>query len=136
MIDAVGFIGVGHLATYLVEGLRKANPDLTILLSKFKGDFTASLAKRFAATAVEDNQAVVDGADLVVVSTRPDNMVSACERVSFRPEHTVVSTAAGISLATLEPAVAPAPPGSRRCSHRAGALRGGAFPTGSGSHRP
>ncbi len=108
MIESVGIIGVGHLATYLVEGLRKADPNLEIFLSQFKGDFTESLAERFSATAVADNQAVADCTNLVIVSTRPGDILAACEAVSFRTEHTIVSTAAGISLAILEPAVAPA----------------------------
>ena len=51
MVESVGIIGVGHLATYLVEGLRKASPDLEILLSRYKGDFSETLAERFAAFA-------------------------------------------------------------------------------------
>lgn len=108
MIESVGIIGVGHLAGYLVEGLRRADHELTILLSRFKGDFTESLVERFAATAVADNQAVADGTDLVIVSTRPDEIVEACESISFRSEQTVVSTAAGVPLAALAPAVSPA----------------------------
>lgn len=108
MIESVGIIGVGHLATYLVEGLNRADPNIKILLSRFLGDFTESLAERFGATAVADNQAVVDGTDLVLVSTRPADIVAACESVTFRPEQTVVSTAAGVTVAALEPAVSPA----------------------------
>jgi len=108
VIESVGIIGVGHLATYLVEGLNRANPNIEILLSRFLGDFTESLAERFGATAVADNQAVADRTDLVLVSTRPGNIVAACESVAFRPEQTVVSTASGVTVAALEPAVSPA----------------------------
>jgi len=108
VVECVGIIGVGHLATYLVEGLRAADSEIQILLSLFKSDFTESLTARFAATAVADNQAVADGTDLVIVSTRPDDIVAACEAISFRPDQTVVSTAAGVTLAALEPAVSPA----------------------------
>ena len=108
MIESVGIIGVGHLATYIVEGLKRAEPSLEILLSRFLGDFTESLAERFGATAVPDNQAVADGTNLVLVSTRPGDIVAACESVSFRAEQTVVSTAAGVTVAALESAVSPA----------------------------
>jgi pyrroline-5-carboxylate reductase len=108
VFDRVGIIGVGHLATYIVEGLRIAGPDLEILLSRYRGDFTESLAARFGATAVVDNQAVVDGAALVLVTTRPGDIVAACRSVSFRPDQTVVSTAAGVTLESLKPAVSPA----------------------------
>jgi pyrroline-5-carboxylate reductase len=108
VIESVGIIGVGHLATYLVEGLKRAEPSLKILLSRYMGDFAESLAVEFGATAVDDNQAVADGTNLVLVSTRPDDIVAACESVTFRPDHTVVSTAVGVAVALLEPAVSPA----------------------------
>ena len=108
MIDSVGIIGVGHLATYLVEGLKRAEPSLEILLSRYMGDFTETLAERFGATAVPDNRAVADGTDLVLVSTRPGDIVAACESVSFRPGQTVVSVAAGVTVAALQSAVSPA----------------------------
>jgi pyrroline-5-carboxylate reductase len=67
-----------------------------------------SLVELFGATAVADNQDVADETDLVLVSTRPGDIVAACESVLFRPEHTVVSTTAGVTVAALEPAVKPA----------------------------
>lgn len=108
MVESVGIIGVGHLATYLVEGLTRANPNAEVLLSRYKGDFTDTLAERFGATAVQDNQAVADGTDLVLVTTRPSDIFAACESVFFRPGQNVVSTAAGVTLAALQPAVSPA----------------------------
>jgi pyrroline-5-carboxylate reductase len=108
VIEAVGIIGVGHLATYLVEGLHRANPDIDVLLSLYLGDFTEALVDRFGAAAVSDNQAVADGTDLVIVSTRPNDIVAACESVTFRAEQTVVSTAAGVTLERLEPVASPA----------------------------
>jgi pyrroline-5-carboxylate reductase len=106
--NRVGIIGVGHLAGYLVEGLKRASPGLDILLSQYLGEQTARLVSQFGALPAEDNQAVADGADLVLVTTRPGDIVGACEAVSFHTNHTVVSTAAGISLEELRPAVSPA----------------------------
>ncbi len=108
MIESVGIIGVGHLATYLVEGLNRASPNVKVFLSRFMGDFTESLSKQFGATTVADNQAVADETDLVLVTTRPGDIVAACQSVSFSPHHTVVSTAAGVTLTALQPAVSPA----------------------------
>ena len=108
MVDSVGIIGVGHLATYLVEGLFRSNPDIEVLLSRYLGDFTEQLAEEFGATPVPDNQSVANGTDLVIVCTRPNDIVSACQAVSFRDDQTVISTAAGVTLAAFEPAVSPA----------------------------
>ncbi len=107
-VDRVGIIGVGHLAGYLVEGLRRADPSLEIILSPRNARRSAELAARFGAVVAADNQAVVDAAPLVILSTRPEDAVAACRSVAFRPRQTVISVAATLPLAALEPAVAPA----------------------------
>jgi pyrroline-5-carboxylate reductase len=108
LIESVGIIGVGHLASYLVEGLRRANPELRILLSRHLGEKTEALEKEFGAIGVDDNRAVADGTDLVLVTTRPGDAVAACRAASFRPDHVVISTAVGVALESLGPAVEPA----------------------------
>ena len=107
-VESVGIIGVGHLAGYLVEGLRRADLDLGIVLSPRNADRSAELAARFGAVVAADNQAVADAVPLVILSTRPGDAVAACESVAFRPRQTVISVAATLPLAALEPAVAPA----------------------------
>ena len=104
----VGIIGVGHLAGYLVEGLRRASPDIEIILSPRNVERSTKLAARFGASVAADNQAVVDAADVILVTTRPGDAVGACEAIAFRPDQTVISAAAGLPLQSLEPAIAPA----------------------------
>ena len=104
----VGIVGVGHLASYLVEGLRRASPNLEIVLSPRNAERSAELAARFGARVADDNQAVANAAELILLTTRPGDAVAACENIAFRPEQTVISAAAGLTLAALRPAVAPA----------------------------
>jgi pyrroline-5-carboxylate reductase len=108
MIDRVGIIGVGHLAGYLVEGLRRADREVEIFLSPRNAERAASLAARFGAAVATSNQAVVDVADLILLTTRPGDAVAACEGLAFRPGQTVISVAASLPLEALMPAVAPA----------------------------
>lgn len=108
MIDRLGIIGVGHLAGYVVAGLHRAGADFEIILSPRNADMSARLATRFGATVAADNQAVADGAELILLTTRPSDVVAACNAVAFRAGQTVVSTAAGVRLGSLERAVAPA----------------------------
>lgn len=108
MIERVGIIGVGHLASYLVEGMKRASPSLEIFLSGYLSDIAEELASEFGATTVAENQAVADETDLILVTTRPGDIIDACEAVSFRSNQIVVSTAVGISAEMLAPAVAPA----------------------------
>lgn len=108
MIERVGIIGVGHLAGYLVEGLRWASQDIGIILSPRNAERAASLAARFGAAVAIDNQAVADAADLILLTTRPADAAAACRDIAFRPGQTVVSVAASLPLEALKPAVAPA----------------------------
>ncbi|MFC2046466.1 pyrroline-5-carboxylate reductase dimerization domain-containing protein [Chloroflexota bacterium] len=108
MIEQIGFIGVGHLAGYLVEGLRRACPDIEIVLSPRNAEKSAQLAARLGARVAADNQAVVDAVDLGLLTTRRNDAVSVCEGLSFLPGKVVVSTVPGLNLATLQPAVEPA----------------------------
>jgi len=104
----VGIIGVGHLAGYLVEGLRRASPDVKIVLSPRNVERSAKLAARFGASVAADNQAVADAADVILLTTRPGDALGACREVSFRPDQTLISAAAGLPLESLKPAVVPA----------------------------
>ena len=108
MIERVGVIGVGHLAGYLVAGLRRASPDLEIILSPRNVERSARLAARFGAMVAADNQAVADAADVVLLSTRPGDAVAVCESVAFRPGQTVFSVVAGLPLNVLQPTAVPA----------------------------
>lgn len=109
MIERVGIIGVGHLAGYLVGGLRRASQEIEMILSPRNAERSASLAARFGAVVAADNQAVADAADLILLTTRPGDAVAACENIAFRSGQTVVSVAASLPLETLKPAAAPAP---------------------------
>jgi pyrroline-5-carboxylate reductase len=108
MNERIGIIGTGHLAGYLVEGLRRADPGIEIVLSPRNVNTSAHLAAQFGARVAEDNQAVADTADLILLTTRPGDALVAAQGVAFRAGQTVVSTVADLSLAALRPVVTPA----------------------------
>ncbi len=108
MVESVGIIGVGHLAGYLVEGLTRARPDLEVVLSPRNVDCSARLATSYGARVAGDNQAVCDAAEIVLVTTRPEDVEGACRTLTFRAGQTVVTTAAGVPLSVLASAVGPA----------------------------
>lgn len=108
MIESVGIVGVGHLASYLIEGLWRTKPDLEIVLSPRNVERSAQLAEYFGGMVAGDNQAVANAADLILVTTRPGDVVPACKKIVFRTGQTAVTTAVGVSLAALQAAVAPA----------------------------
>lgn len=105
-----GVIGVGEIAEAVVTGLLSgdAAPD-TVVLSPRGVARAASLAERFPqvriATGDGANAEVADAADTVLVSVLPDQLTEALAGVTFRPGQLIVSTLAGVDLATLRDAV-------------------------------
>lgn len=108
MNKRIGILGAGHLASYLMEGFHKRMPDLQIMLADCEFGRAERLANLWGAKAIKENQALLDGSDLVILAVRPQDALPACRALAFRKEHVVASAAAGLYLADLEPAVAPA----------------------------
>jgi pyrroline-5-carboxylate reductase len=109
MDETIGIIGTGHLAGYLVEGLRRAGPEMEIVVSPRNAAHAAALAARFGVRVAGSNQEVADAAGPLLLTTRPADALAALSALSLRPDQTVISAAAGIGLWALTPAAAPAP---------------------------
>lgn len=103
-----GVIGVGSIAAAIVTGLCAQDaPD--IVLSPRNAETAAGLAARFGTvTVVPDNQAVVDGCDVVLVTLLPGQVEAVLAELEFAPRHAVISIVAGVSLDDLRRWVAPA----------------------------
>lgn len=104
-----GVVGVGSIASSIVTGLCDGveHPP-SILLSPRSADRAAALAARFPSARVAvDNQAVVDGAEVVLLCVLPTQARAVVSALRFRPEQAVVSAVAGVSLASLARWAAP-----------------------------
>lgn len=108
MNKTLGIIGVGHLATYVVDGLRHSGDKRAIILSPRNHERAQQLQQRHGARIARDNQDVVDQADIIMLATRPAHAVAALQSVSLGPEQLVISVVAGMPLATLAPLAKPA----------------------------
>jgi pyrroline-5-carboxylate reductase len=107
MSERVGIIGVGHLAGYLVEGLRRARPDLEIVLSPRNAVRAAELASQFGARVARSNQEVAESTEVILLTTRPAEAVAAMGELALRPGQLIISAAATVRLRELQPAAAP-----------------------------
>jgi len=92
----------------VVEGLRRAKPDLEIILSPRNAAKAAELASRFGARVARRNQEVADSADVVLLTTRPAQAIAALGEITLRAGQLIISAAATVELCELEPAAAPA----------------------------
>jgi pyrroline-5-carboxylate reductase len=105
-----GVLGVGAIGAAIVTGLcENVDEAPRVLLSPRNAEIAAGLARRFATVDVAaDNQAVVDGARVVIVCVRPQVAQAVLAELRFPADRVVVSAMAGVSVKALQRLVAPA----------------------------
>jgi pyrroline-5-carboxylate reductase len=105
-----GVLGVGAIGAAIVTGLCEGVDDPPeVLLSPRNAEIAAGLAQRFATVEVAAaNQAVVDGAEVVIVSVRPQVAETVLAELRFPADRIIISAMAGVSVETLRQLVAPA----------------------------
>lgn len=105
-----GVLGVGAIGAAIVTGLcENVDEAPEVLLSPRNAEVAAGLARRFATVdVVAGNQAVVDGARVVVVCLRPQVAQTVLAELRFPADRVVISAMAGVSVETVQRLVAPA----------------------------
>lgn len=106
----IGFIGTGAIAHAIVIGLNADGADLhEIWVSPRNAETAAELARNHASVRVADsNQHVIDNADIVFVSVRPQVAADVLSRLRFRAGICVVSVVATYSADMVKALVSPA----------------------------
>ena len=107
---AYGVLGVGAIGAAIVTGLCENVDDAPqVLLSPRNGEIATGLAERFGSVEVAaDNQAVVDGAGVVILCVRPQVAQTVLAELRFPADRVVISAIAGMSIEALQRLVAPA----------------------------
>lgn len=138
----VGFIGAGHMAHALGQGWSRPGITEPPALSFFdvSADAAAHAVSDTAAAVAPSLDALIDGADLVIVAVRPQHVTDvlklAAPLLGARP---LVSVAAGVSLAELRGGLADGARVGRVMPNVAAALGLGVFlfvPGTLGEHEP
>jgi pyrroline-5-carboxylate reductase len=103
MQTVLGFIGTGSITAAMVRGLKgSALRDRPVVLSPRNEGVAAELAATFpGVTVAVDNQAVIDGADMVILAVRPQIAESVLRPLRFRDDQHLVSLIAGVPRATV-----------------------------------
>eukprot|EP00638_Chattonella_subsalsa_P000032 CAMPEP_0117761372 /NCGR_PEP_ID=MMETSP0947-20121206/17244_1 /TAXON_ID=44440 /ORGANISM="Chattonella subsalsa, Strain CCMP2191" /LENGTH=285 /DNA_ID=CAMNT_0005582357 /DNA_START=160 /DNA_END=1017 /DNA_ORIENTATION=+ len=110
----IGFIGAGMMASALIEGVIKNDvaPSDRIIASDLYAPSLERIASSTGIETTDDNIAVVRKSDVVVLAVKPDIIPKVLEQIYpvTEPKHTIISIAAGVTLATLQAGL---PEGSR-----------------------
>lgn len=96
----LGFLGVGHLATSVVEGLLRSGLSASQLLLSPRGKGPALAQARGLAVAA-DNADLVRRSDIVFLAVRPADVALAVGDLPWRAGQLVISACAGVPLAEL-----------------------------------
>lgn len=95
---SVGFVGVGMIASSMVEALLTGpNADhIDVVLSPRSASRSADLVARHTRTLVAtDSQTVVDAAEIVILAVLPTQVDTVCSTLKFRSDQIVVGLPAG-----------------------------------------
>jgi pyrroline-5-carboxylate reductase len=98
-----GFIGGGNMAEGLIKGMVQAG-HRSIMVSEPVAERRAYLASTYGVEATADSLAVAARCPLVVLAVKPQQMDAVMDALApaITGDHTVVSIAAGITLAYYE----------------------------------
>ena len=106
----IGFIGIGKIASAVVEGLCTADATgMELFLSPRNEKMSIGLAEKFShVRRLGSNQEVLDSSDILVIALRPAVAVEVLKTLSFQARHTVVSLIPLLKYADLSAVVQPA----------------------------
>ncbi len=105
-MSRVGFIGTGHIAAPMARFLVRKGHD--VIVSERNAVVAGALVAAFPEIKIADNQGVVDNADIVFLCMRPHIWGDVVPGLTFRADQQIVSVMAGVTLAELRTACAPA----------------------------
>lgn len=108
-----GFIGVGNMAKAIISGLVKKDvAGKDILVHSAHPQNYETFAKQHGLTAVSDNTAVAQQADVIILAVKPTVIKRVAEEIQpvLTEEKLVVSIASGVSLADLQAVLGTAQP--------------------------
>ena len=97
----LGILGVGHLASYTVRGLRHSGDTRNIVLSPRSIKIARELAAACNCNIAADNQSVINQSNVVLLAVRPNALPDLLDGLNFKPNQTVISALAGVTLDQL-----------------------------------
>jgi len=101
----ISFIGGGNMGEAIIKGILDKGlvTARDIVVSDVSPAKRSFLAEQYGVTALPDNRSAVEEAEVVVLAVKPPAIPEVLSELKtcLRPEQTVISIAAGISLAKL-----------------------------------
>lgn len=97
----LGVIGTGQFASYFITALRRGGYDGKVLLSPRNAGIASTLARNRHCVVAASAEEVLAGADVILLSVRPEQAKAALANLGWERRHIVLSAMAGIRLDEL-----------------------------------
>lgn len=102
----IGFLGAGNMAQAMIRGLLETDfivPQRVMVSNRSPGKLQ-KLSEQFGVTTARSNEELVERADILILSVKPQDLLAAIEPISqaFLDGQIVISLAAGVRMETLE----------------------------------
>ncbi|TSA31192.1 MAG: hypothetical protein D4R64_18565 [Porphyromonadaceae bacterium] len=106
----LGFIGIGKIASAVIEGLCTSKIENAILrLSPGNEENSRYLAKKYSnVTWLESNQDVPDQSEVIFIALRPPQAEEILTRLTFKENQIIISLILLLKYSDLSKIVAPA----------------------------
>lgn len=102
----IGFLGAGNMAQAIIKGMLESGITSSdnILASNRTPGKLQKLHDQYKIQAIDNNEALVENSDIVVLAVKPQDLLAAIEPIasSFNDDQVVISLAAGIKTETLQ----------------------------------
>lgn len=100
----IGIIGVGEIASAIVEGACATADHPDFCLSPRNAERAARLANSFDRVDVcESNQDVIDRSEIIILAVLPQQTEAVLSELDIPAERTIISAIAGVSTQVLSP---------------------------------
>lgn len=106
--QAIGVLGVGALASAMLQALQRAWPTLQLHLSPRNAQAVAALQTHLKAVRHGSNQQVVDACRMLIIGVRPAQLEALAKELRLSPLHHLMVLSAGTPLVELQAQFAPA----------------------------
>lgn len=106
-MKTIGFIGAGNMATAIIKGLVAQNGNADNIRVFDVSEEKCALMRELGATVCDTGAKTAEQSDIIVLAVKPQNYAEVLEglRQSITMDKTLVSIAAGISIAYVQKAV-------------------------------
>lgn len=105
-MSRVGFLGTGHIAAPMARALARKGHEVTV--SRRSEAVSSALAESGLGITVADNAEVVAQSDIVLLCLRPAVWAGIVRDLPFRADQKILSVMAGVPMAEIAAACAPA----------------------------